>query len=202
MVHHLSLLTPLLLATACALGSSPGDDFVDPERAWAPSVDPDHAPYPTEIHQPESLGKLDTPLTSTSGAPQGIACATCHGDGADTALVASLDAPDDFHGGLVHDHGAATCNSCHDTDRSKLHLADGTPLAITDAMVLCAQCHGVQKRDYDHATHGGMTGHWDRRQGPRSRNHCLDCHDPHQPAMPAVAPVHPPRDRFFGTGEH
>jgi hypothetical protein len=71
---------------------------------------------------------------------------------------------------------------------------------VTDAMTLCAQCHGPQFRDYQNGSHGGMNGHWDLSRGPRLRNHCVDCHDPH---VPQVLPVHPapgPKDRFFGPG--
>ncbi len=196
---HSASLAALLLA-GCALGGGPGEDFDDPERAWAPDPASAVEPYPVQVHTPPSLGVLDTTHTDVNGAPLGIPCATCHGEGADQALVASLEDPQDFHGSLVHEHGELSCESCHDSDRSKLHRADGSLLAMSEAMDLCAQCHGVQKRDYDHATHGGMSGYWDRRQGPQVRNHCLDCHDPHAPATPVVAPVHPPRDRFFGGG--
>jgi hypothetical protein len=60
---------------------------------------------------------------------------------------------------------------------------------------LCGQCHGPQKRDYDHGAHGGMTGYWDRSLGPRKRNPCTACHSPHSPAYPQVWPAPGPRDR-------
>jgi hypothetical protein len=67
-------------------------------------------------------------------------------------------------------------------------------------MALCAQCHGTQKRDYDHGAHGGMRGYWDLKRGPRERNHCVSCHDPHAPKFGTFMPVHPPKDRFLQRG--
>lgn len=79
-----------------------------------------------------------------------------------------------------------------------LHLADGTRLELVEALSLCGQCHGLQRRDYAHGAHGGMNGYWDLHAGPRTRNHCVHCHDPHQPKYPRLLPAPPPRDRFFG----
>lgn len=78
-----------------------------------------------------------------------------------------------------------------------MHLADGKPLELSQSMELCAQCHGVQYRDYKKGSHGGMTGYWDLKRGPRERNHCTDCHAAHQPAYESVRPVHPPKDRYL-----
>ena len=55
---------------------------------------------------------------------------------------------------------------------------------------------GPQRRDYDHGAHGGMQGYWDLRRGPRTRNHCVECHDVHSPAFGAFRPMPAPRDRF------
>ena len=100
------------------------------------------------------------------------------------------------HAGLAFAHGPLSCASCHVAgDQRALHAADGTRVDLRDAIVLCRQCHGPQTRDYDHGSHGGMTGHWDLSAGDRTRNHCLDCHDPHAPAFLPSRPVLPPRDR-------
>jgi predicted CXXCH cytochrome family protein len=88
--------------------------------------------------------------------------------------------------------------ACHNPadNYATLRLADGTALAFSESMQLCAQCHGPQYRDYQRGSHGGMTGYWDLRRGPRVRNHCQHCHDPHAPQFPKVLPVAEPRDRF------
>lgn len=173
-----------------------GGGFDDPSREFAdPPTAGDHG---VTIHQPPGLGVLDTDRRDINGAPIGIACATCHGDGADTdAVVASLGNPEAMHESVDLVHGELTCGSCHDDQRHLLRLANATTLPMTDAMTLCAQCHGPQKRDYDGGSHGGMAGYWDLSRGPRTRNHCLDCHDAHAPAYVGGAPVHPPRDRFL-----
>ena len=199
------MLQHLLLTALVACGTSaPGDDFTDPSRAWA---EPTPAgSFPTTIHQPETLGVLDTHLKDVHGDAVGIACATCHGPNADGEVLASLppqpDEADGFHSGVRMEHGPLSCDSCHaPDDRSLLRLADGKTLEMDEAMTLCAQCHGVQVRDYDKGSHGGMSGYWDTTKGPRERNHCLDCHSAHAPEYGQVMPVHPPRDRYFGE-EH
>jgi hypothetical protein len=106
---------------------------------------------------------------------------------------------DQFHQGLELEHGILRCGACHsERAPTRLHLADGRQLERSQAMELCRQCHGPQYRDYEHGAHGGMVGHWDLSRGPRTRNHCIDCHDPHAPQIREVIPAPPPRDRFFG----
>ena len=191
------LLTLILLACG---GAEPGADFADPSRAWSEPVPA--GTFYTEIHQPGGLGALDTHLVDVRGGAVGVACATCHGPEADGTVLAELPGdPEDFHGGLRLEHGSLSCESCHDPQDRSLRLADGTRLEMDQAMTLCAQCHGVQVRDYDRGSHGGMSGYWDLERGPRLRNHCLDCHDAHDPAYGQVLPAPGPRDRFFG-GTH
>ena len=172
----------LLLLAAC------GDEFADPSREVAPRAEgPEHA---VVVHTPAHLGRLDTPIEDVNGATVGVACATCH-DG----LVEPDGNPEDAHGTVDIEHGGLSCASCHDQDRSKLHLADGTLLEMEDALELCAQCHGVQHRDWEHGSHGGMQGHWDLTQGSQLRNPCIDCHGPHDPGWGRFEAVLPPRDR-------
>ncbi len=178
-----ALATPLLQLTGCLGG------YADPSREFAEPV-PDGPAHPVTIHQPQTLGVVDTELTDVHGTPIGVACATCHGSAAKPGLVESEGNPEEFHGTLEVVHGNQPCAACHDpNDRSLLRLADGSTLEMTDAMQLCAQCHGPQHRDYQAGSHGGMTGHWDLRQGPRERNHCIDCHDAHAPAFQGGQPV-------------
>lgn len=177
----------LLLPLACDTG------FADPTRELGEPV-ADGPAHPTEIHRPSTLGVVDTPLVDVNGAPVGVACVTCHGPDPETAWAATPGEP--FHTGVEVVHGTLACDACHDpADRSRLRLADGTALAFADTLELCAQCHGPQTRDYRHGAHGGMTGYWDPRRGPRERNHCVDCHAPHAPAYGRFAPTFPPADR-------
>lgn len=175
-----------------------GGDFADPSREYGPEVPADAPEHRVQIHQPPGLGVADIDRVDARGVRLGVPCATCHGANPDDAWVNRPDAPDNFHGNVELVHGDLSCNSCHQADdRTQLHLADGRLLDIADAMTLCAQCHGVQYRDYRHGTHGGMTGHWDLKRGGRDRNNCVDCHFPHDPAYKQVMPVHPPRDRYL-----
>lgn len=188
-------LLPLLVALAACDG-----DFADPSRELGPAVE-EGADHPVVVVLPKTLGVVDTPLVDVNGTPIGVACATCHGPDAETSWVGAdgvtTDDPRDFHTKVELEHGDLTCNACHDADRTRLHLADGQQLELAETMTLCSQCHGQQRTSFDHGAHGGMNGHWDLKQGPRTRNHCVTCHAPHAPAYEAVRPVHPPRDRFL-----
>jgi hypothetical protein len=150
----------------------------------------------TVIHIPERLTGIATGQTDARGQPVRVGCATCHSLRQPERLPTSPTELDEFHQGLELVHGNLTCGSCHVLgDQTELHLADGTRIAMVEAMQLCRQCHGTQARDYDRGAHGGMSGHWDLSAGDRLRNHCIDCHDVHQPAFRPSHPVLPPRDR-------
>lgn len=169
---------------------------MQPERAYGPAVAIDAPRHSVEIHQPKTLGVLDTQLKDAGGTPIGVSCKTCHVANS-RGVQLSQGAPKNFHRGLLIKHGTLSCNACHDKDRSRLHLADGAQLELDQVTQLCAQCHGVQNRDYSRGSHGGMNGYWDLRRGGRERNACVDCHSPHHPAYEKVWPVHPPKDRFL-----
>lgn len=131
-----------------------------------------------------------------------VGCATCHSlrDGA--TVPRSAQELDEFHVGLVVEHGDLACASCHDPAAPQsLRIATGERVPSRDVMRLCAQCHGPQKRDYDRGAHGGMEGYWDLSRGPRTRNHCVQCHAPHTPAYRGGSPVFAPRDRFTHGGD-
>jgi hypothetical protein len=153
------------------------------------------APVPAS-RAAEHHPRVATGLIDYHGNETTIVCATCHATREpDRSNGAGRKTPQAFHQGLVYAHGGQSCLSCHNADDyDSLRLADGRKLAFADSQQLCAQCHGPQTRDYQHGSHGGMRGYWDKTQGDRTRNTCLDCHDPHAPAYPAWTPVFPPRD--------
>lgn len=171
----------------------------DRHRELRPAPGP--ATHPVEIHVPLRLTGVSTERRTPTGQPERVACVVCHSLRKPEALPSSMAELDEFHQGLELHHGVLTCGSCHVIgDQSSFRLADGRTIAMRDAKQLCAQCHGPQTRDYDHGSHGGMTGYWDRSVGPRLRNHCVDCHDPHAPQIPATKPVLRPRDRGLTQG--
>ncbi len=147
----------------------------------------------------ETLGVPETPTVLTdalthSGKPAEVACATCHTTRAPAPTRRTEDL-DEFHQGLVMQHGDLSCLSCHNSENyDTLKLADGTTVGFENVMQLCAQCHGPQSRDYRNGSHGGMHGYWDLSRGPRQRNACTACHDAHAPAYPQLMPVFPPKD--------
>ena len=196
------MLSPRPLALLFVLGCSHG--FADPSREYADPVAADAPHHPEVVHVPETLGSAETDRLDAAGRPIGVTCATCHGPEAEEAMAEHPDAPDGFHDSVEVKHGTLSCWFCHDEeDRSKLHLADGTRIDMQDTMLLCAQCHGVQHRDYRNGSHGGMNGYWDLSRGPRTRNTCTDCHDPHAPAFPSMKPTFKPIDRGLEpAGEH
>ena len=176
--------TLALLLVACH--TDPGPEPAPPETGPMHTV---------TLRAPAGVGGLRTAATTPSGEPVVVACSICHGGG-DGGLAARNPQGRVVHATISVAHGNLSCFACHDNEvREHLRLADGRLLAFSRTLDLCAQCHGPQKRDYDHGAHGGMEGYWDLRRGPRERNHCLVCHDPHAPTFPVVHPARPPSDR-------
>lgn len=192
----------LAVALSCVLTSSCDVDDLATPAVEGPAED---APlHPVEVHQPEALTSIATDLRDPQGRRVRIDCMTCHSQREEHDVPPTPEELGEIHGDMVYVHGAIPCLSCHDAERAdRLHLADGTLLELGDVQRLCGQCHGVQVRDWDAGSHGGMRGYWDRRRGPRERNHCVDCHDPHQPRFPIFQPRPASRDRFLPvSAEH
>jgi len=186
------------------LGCAPGSHSPDPEiRVWENDAGPARALTVT-IRKPAGPPTINTGTIDEKGRPITIACATCHATKPPVA-TATLGTPlASFHQRLIGKHGNLSCNACHNPadGYATLRLADSRSLPYTEVMTLCAQCHGLQFRDYLHGAHGGMTGHWDLSKGGRVRNNCIDCHDPHAPKYPMVTPAPGPNDRFQNGGSH
>ncbi len=148
---------------------------------------------------------LEVAARGPSGDWARVPCATCHTLLAPPSPAQRVAGVSEFHTGLRLRHGELTCGSCHGApDYAALRLADGRDVQPADVMTLCGQCHGSQRRDWEHGAHGGMRGHWDLTRGPRERQTCTACHDPHAPAFVGMNPAPGPRDRFQGprTEEH
>lgn len=187
---HSGLALATLLVTGC------GSD--QPQALRPPPGDKTGT---VEVHASPRLTGVATGERDAQGRSLRVACVTCHSLRHVERLPKSTADLDEFHQGLQIKHGALSCGSCHVAgDQRSLRLADGTLVAMTDAIALCRQCHGPQTRDYDHGSHGGMTGYWDLSAGDRLRNHCVDCHDPHVPAFQPSRPVLPPHDRGMTGG--
>ncbi|MFO0675324.1 MAG: hypothetical protein U0169_02240 [Polyangiaceae bacterium] len=163
---------------------------------------------PTVVHASPKLTSIEVP--NSDGGQERVACATCHTLKRVVRLPTSMGDLRDFHQGIRFSHGDLSCAHCHvagERSHDSVHLANGDLIPMTEALRLCGQCHGRQRRDYAHGAHGGMQGAFAIGLGHRLQNHCVDCHDPHAPRLPAYQPVLPPRDRgtldsLAGQGGH
>ena len=154
--------------------------------------------HPVTIRRPSGTPRADLGIKNTDGQPVTAACSTCHTTRKPNLANTTSENLDEFHGGLNFAHGNLNCLACHNPDDyDSLRMADGSRLDFVDVMTLCSQCHGTQRRDYDHGVHGGMNGYWDLNKGPRTRNNCIDCHDPHAPKFPLMRRTFFPQDRFL-----
>lgn len=171
----------------------------EPPVEWKLAEEPR---YTTTILPTGGTPKVASGELTFTGEPAMVSCSVCHTTREprlENALGRDLET---FHQGLQVTHGNLNCLSCHHADNyDQLRKADGSFLPYEQSMQLCAQCHGPQYRDYQHGSHGGMTGHWDLNQGPRVRNNCFACHDPHAPAFGHFQPVFFPRDLTPASGE-
>ncbi|MBL4885936.1 MAG: hypothetical protein JKY95_15565 [Planctomycetaceae bacterium] len=154
--------------------------------------------FPVNLNAPKLLSHVSTGQIDSDGNPIQLSCQSCHSVRVPDPKNGSQGPLLSFHQDLDFVHGKLVCISCHNPEGSfsNFRLASGQSVEPENLMELCAQCHGPQFRDYQHGSHGGMTGYWDLTKGPRQRNHCIDCHDPHQPAFPQFRPAAGPKDRF------
>jgi len=157
--------------------------------------------FPVRVRVPPKLTSVEV----TAGQAQSVrlACVTCHSSRGPAPAPESVAQLREFHTGLSFQHGTLRCVSCHSPSApsERFRLADGREIQTVEAIALCSQCHGPQRRSYERGAHGGMRGYWDLSRGARERNTCVDCHDPHVPKFVGGKPVHLPKDRFFG-GAH
>lgn len=196
------LTPPALLGLAVLAAVAAVSAVALARRSAAEPADPAGPPlplYPVVVRRPAGPPAVRTGEVDASGRPITVSCGVCHTTRPPNLATTAGGQLAEFHQGLKVAHGGLTCVSCHNPAEgyTALRLADGRSLAYADVMQMCAQCHGTAYRDYQHGSHGGMTGHWDRTRGGRVRNNCIDCHDPHSPKYPVVRPAPGPRDRFL-----
>ena len=109
---------------------------------------------------------IDSGTVTFTGERAMVTCSVCHTTREPLRENAEGRQLETFHQGLQINHGRLNCLSCHHAENyDLLRKADGSFVAYEKSMQLCAQCHGPQYRDYQHGSHGGMTGFWDLNQG-------------------------------------
>ena len=85
--------------------------------------------------------------------------------------------------------GPQGCLTCHDeVYMTKLHLGDGSTITVSEASVLCGQCHERIYYEWEQSLHGSV--HEDKG--------CIDCHIPWEPyvcwneTLPGIPFTSPP----------
>lgn len=200
--NRLLSLAPLwLCALVCAaLTACDGTHHRPPQVASNLPAGRSETLHPIQIAPAPSAPRI---FVETPDGAAPVACGTCHRTRESNGDVHSSSELDEFHQGLTYAHGEQTCISCHEPGGyDRLRLADGTSIEFSEVHTLCRQCHGTQARDYEAGVHGGWTGHWDLKSGPRMRNQCVHCHDPHAPAFPMMQPSFRSIDRFLDESNH
>ena len=118
-------------------------------------------------------------------------CMECH-----RSLKANWHLPDQLmeHRGLELKHGSNRfCLNCHHPQNRNVYVDyDGSEIAESDIVLLCAKCHGPQHRDWIIGAHGRRNGYWDTSRGASGRLSCIQCHDPHDPSFKEMKPLSPP----------
>jgi hypothetical protein len=151
--------------------------------------------FPVTISRSYASLGMKTEQRDIRGKPARVPCLVCH------ALVPAQDRNrfaarlQEFHQKVEIKHGEQTCRACHQVPGfDAFQLADGQRVPYSEVMRLCRQCHAQRLVEYEKGAHGGMSGYWDLTRGPRTRNHCLDCHNSHAPRVPQMVPA--PRVRY------
>jgi formate-dependent nitrite reductase cytochrome c552 subunit len=193
-----SILLLVVCATIWTVGCRQSDNSAQSEATKDQTPVKTTAFHPVVITPRPEITGVKTEQLDHAGKAVVLKCQACHSLRPANLTTTRSEQLDEFHQGLRIAHGNLTCASCHNPGDGyqTLRLADGRSLAFKESMQLCAQCHGTQFRDYQHGSHGGMTGYWDLSKGGRTRNHCVQCHDPHAPKFQTFIPAAVPRDRF------
>lgn len=73
------------------------------------------------------------------------------------------------------------CQTCHQNNNKDLHLLTGKAVLQNEIPIMCGQCHGIVKRDWDQNIHGKKMDSWNSQNSRRIS--CIQCHDPHSPVF-------------------
>ncbi len=94
---------------------------------------------------------------------------------------------------LEHGNNRFCLNCHHPTNRNAFVDYDGSEIAESDVVKLCAKCHGTIYRDWEAGVHGRENGYWNTTLGNRTKLRCIQCHDPHNPKFRDMKPLAPLR---------
>ena len=89
------------------------------------------------------------------------------------------------------------CFICHGhKNPNELVLLDGQAIRYKDIPLLCGQCQGLKKGEWDKGLHGKLQGSW---QNEKIKPICTNCHAAHHPKFPKLKAFPPPQKPPFGT---
>jgi hypothetical protein len=167
----------LCVALAAGCGQGPEPAAGDAVKAAEAKAGPDTA----AVAGKGAAGQVVQVLERTSQLPTFPCVEQCHKDRMPNPTPRALT---EFHSTKKVVHGGPTvwCTRCHNlANLDRLQALDGQELTFDQSFVLCGQCHGDKRRDWDGGIHGLQTGSW---SGTKLRRSCTACHDPHAPKRP------------------
>ena len=133
-------------------------------------------------------------------------CSECHRESLSRVTPLEIGNPryGQDHKKMVFKHMAEVteCFLCHSEESpNELVLLDGVRISYNSVPLLCGQCHGLKKTEWDLGIHGRYVGSW--RDG-KTKFACTECHHPHRPQFPQLKAFAPPKFPKFGIrkGEH
>lgn len=149
------------------------------------------AESPTELCTSCHAEKISEVVEETHGSNE-YECIDCHmvsrpydGENGESAVLGHTfipgpPSPDcmSCHEVLLEGHDIwgqeeDNCLTCHDSlYMTKLHLLNGTSVALSEASILCNQCHGEEYYEWEMGIHSGQEG---------QDKQCTDCHSPMRP---------------------
>lgn len=94
---------------------------------------------------------------------------------------------------LEHGENRFCLNCHHPSNRNAFVDYDGSEIAQSAVVNLCAKCHGTIYRDWEAGVHGRQNGFWNASLGAKTKLRCIQCHDPHSPKLKAIQPRAPLR---------
>ncbi len=144
---------------------------------------------PYEIHE-EFRGK-DSVLVEgqtfkvlrRSTAIQRYPCSHCHDQMRQTVNAKPTKAH--WNVKMLHPNFSNTCNLCHGGDKSLVTL-EGDSVGFDHSYKVCAQCHGMQYKDWVGGAHGKRAVGW---KAQRVILNCTECHNPHDPEFKKRKPA-------------
>jgi len=122
-------------------------------------------------------------------------CSSCHRPSASLSefqLTARGQRQGNVHRKMEFKHmpEVKECFMCHGHQNpDTLVLLDGQKIEHEQVPLLCGQCHGLKKGEWEKGLHGRLEGNF---QTQKIKPMCIECHDAHKPKFPKFKAFPPP----------